>query len=94
MSTVIGVIETGEVTENIIAVLLPHFSAGLRSKVKDYMAATYMILAELFFKVKLKPDLLKTLLNAVCKVCITVSIFFLNQCVYGAAEVRGDTLRT
>ncbi|KAK3090239.1 hypothetical protein FSP39_010297 [Pinctada imbricata] len=67
VSTVIGVIEQGGVSEGMMAVLLPQIALGLRSKVNDFRAATYMIVAELFHTTKLKSDVVKNLLNAICK---------------------------
>ncbi|KAJ8305572.1 hypothetical protein KUTeg_016117 [Tegillarca granosa] len=66
-TTVIGVIEFGKITENLISTLIPYISIGLRSKVMDYKAATYMILAQMFYKAKLKSELTTTLLNVLCK---------------------------
>lgn len=68
MSTVVGAMEFGGATENFIAAILPHLSRGLKSKVAQYRAATYMILGQLVSKTNLQGDLLKTLLSALFKV--------------------------
>ncbi|XP_062578566.1 HEAT repeat-containing protein 1-like [Saccostrea cucullata] len=67
MSTVVGVLEFGGATENLVSSLLPHLSRGLKSKVAQYRAATYMILGQLVFKSSLQQDLLKSLLSALFK---------------------------
>ncbi|XP_071145410.1 HEAT repeat-containing protein 1-like isoform X1 [Mytilus edulis] len=67
MTTAIGVMETGGIKEEFIAMILPHISQGLKSSIPNYKAATYMIIAELFHKVTLKDKLLTTLLNTICK---------------------------
>uniref|UniRef100_K1R8X6 HEAT repeat-containing protein 1 n=1 Tax=Magallana gigas TaxID=29159 RepID=K1R8X6_MAGGI len=67
MSTVVGALEFGGATENFIAAILPHLSRGLKSKVAQYRAATYMILGQLVSKTNLQGDLLKTLLSALFK---------------------------
>lgn len=69
MSTVVGMLEFGGASENLVAALLPHLSRGMKSKVTQYRAATYMILAQLVCKTSLRQDLLKTLLSALFKVC-------------------------
>ena len=68
MSTIVGMVEFGGATENFIAALLPHLSRGLKSKVTQYRAATYMILGQLVSHTNLQRDLLKTLLSALFKV--------------------------
>ncbi|XP_052098508.1 HEAT repeat-containing protein 1-like [Mytilus californianus] len=67
MTTAIGVMETGGIKEEFIAMILPHISQGLKSSIPNYKAATYMMIAELFHKVTLKDKLLATLLNTICK---------------------------
>lgn len=69
-TTLIGVMETGKIKEEFIALMLPHISQGLKSNIPNYKAATYMILAELFHKVTLKEKLLTTLMNTICKVLV------------------------
>lgn len=74
MSTVVGALEFGGATENFIAAILPHLSRGLKSKVAQYRAATFMILGQLVSRTNLQGDLLKTLLSALFKVEIFLYI--------------------
>ncbi|XP_060070386.1 HEAT repeat-containing protein 1-like [Ylistrum balloti] len=66
-TTIIGVLDSGKVKEELVSTLLAHISHGLRSKVLDYKAAVYMITAQLLFKAKLQKSLLETLMNGMCK---------------------------
>ncbi|XP_033736713.1 HEAT repeat-containing protein 1-like isoform X2 [Pecten maximus] len=66
-TTIIGVLDSGNVKEELVATLLTHISHGLRSKVLNYKAASYMIMAQLLFKAKLQKSLLETLMNGMCK---------------------------
>lgn len=68
-TTVIGVLESGSVTEVILSTLLPHLSRGMQSHLLEYKAASYMILAQLFYKTSLKSNLVKTLQHVIAKVC-------------------------
>ena len=67
-TTVIGVLDSGNVTEITLSTLLPHLSRGMQSRVQEFKAASYMILAQLFYKSNLKPSLLKTLQQVIAKV--------------------------
>ncbi|OWF38112.1 HEAT repeat-containing protein 1-like [Mizuhopecten yessoensis] len=66
-TTVIGVLDSEKVKEELVSTLLAHISHGLRSKILDYKAASYMIMAQLLFKAKLQKTLLETLMNGMCK---------------------------
>ncbi|XP_052257206.1 HEAT repeat-containing protein 1-like isoform X2 [Dreissena polymorpha] len=66
-TTVIGVLESGAVTEVLLAMLVPHLSRGMQSRIQEFKAASYMILAQLLFKAKLKSSLLKTLQQVIAK---------------------------
>ncbi|KAL5015995.1 hypothetical protein ScPMuIL_005584 [Solemya velum] len=66
-TTVIGVLESDTVTERVLSTVIPPLTKGLKSKMTEYKAASFMILAQLLHKAKLKPSLLKTLMNAMTK---------------------------
>ncbi|XP_052775291.1 HEAT repeat-containing protein 1-like [Mya arenaria] len=66
-TTIIGVLEDGGASEVLLSALLPHISRGLQSRLAEYKAASYMILAQLFHTTRLKPGLLKTLQQIVAK---------------------------
>ena len=71
-TTIISVIDSGDVKEEFVAVILPHLSRGMKSGVSEYKAASYMILAQLLHSTKLKSDILKTLQQIVAKVMIII----------------------
>ncbi|KAH3695800.1 hypothetical protein DPMN_083259 [Dreissena polymorpha] len=54
--------------------LVPHLSRGMQSRIQEFKAASYMILAQLLFKAKLKSSLLKTLQQVIAKVSRSVEI--------------------
>ena len=51
-----------------MSLLVPNVIRGLKSKCKAYKAATYMILSQLAVQVKLKEDLLDSLIPVLTKV--------------------------
>ena len=67
-TTLISVIDSGNVSEQFMSVILPHLSRGMKSAVAEYKAASYMILAQLLHSAKLKPDILKTIQQIIAKV--------------------------
>lgn len=69
-TTVIGVLESGTVTERVLSSLLPPLSEGLKSKMSEHKAASYIILAQLLHKAKLEPSLLKILMLSLTKVLV------------------------
>ncbi|KAL4236600.1 HEAT repeat-containing protein 1 [Mactra antiquata] len=66
-TTVIGVLDSTDMTETLLSALLLHLTTGMKSTANEYKAATYMILAQLLHKAKLKSDLLKSLQNILAK---------------------------
>ncbi|XP_060600074.1 HEAT repeat-containing protein 1-like [Ruditapes philippinarum] len=66
-TTVIGVLDTASESEVIVSTLLPHVTTGMMSGVHEYKAASYMILAQLLHKMKLKADLVKSLQRVLAK---------------------------
>lgn len=75
-TTVIGVLDSGSITEVTLSMLLPHLSRGMQSRILEYKAASYMILAQMFYKSNLKSSLLKTLQQVICKVCVHSIVHF------------------
>ena len=68
-STVVAVLEQiNRVTEELLARLLPYFLRGLKSKISELQAASYMILGQLCMKCSLEEKLLKSLSESICKV--------------------------
>ena len=67
-TTLISVIDSGNVSEQFMAVILPHLSRGMKSAVTEYKAASYMILAQLLHSVKLRPDILRSIQQIIAKV--------------------------
>ena len=68
-STVISVLEIGAgASEEVIGRLLPFLIKGLKSRVVDYRAASYMILGQLASKATLDERLTTSLLETVTKV--------------------------
>ena len=61
-------IDSGDVKEEFVSVILPHLSRGMKSEVGEYKAASYMILAQLLHSTKLKSDILKTVQQILTKV--------------------------
>lgn len=86
-TTVIGVLETGPVTEVVLSTLLPHISKGMKSEVTEYKAASYMVLAQLLHKAKLKQDLIKTLQQILAKVCQKIFRWVVDFIEYPVHEV-------
>nr|KAG5705319.1 hypothetical protein BaRGS_010770 [Batillaria attramentaria] len=66
-ATLVGVLNTGTVSERIISAILPTLSRGLKSDVVSYKASSYMVLGQMLNKCRLKGSLLETLMNALCK---------------------------
>ncbi|XP_064605769.1 LOW QUALITY PROTEIN: HEAT repeat-containing protein 1-like [Liolophura sinensis] len=66
-STIIGVLEADGAAEATISTLIPHLSRGLKSKLADHKASSYMILCQLVSKVKVKVTVLETILNVLAK---------------------------
>ena len=57
-----------DITERLVAIVIPNLVRGLRSKVKDYQAAAYMILTQLVTQVTLKEETLTAVIGALTKV--------------------------
>ncbi|EDO34893.1 predicted protein [Nematostella vectensis] len=67
-STLVGVLEiVDKVSEGIITRLLPNIIEGLKSRISEYRAASYMIVAQLCLKCTLDRKLLKSLMEHLCK---------------------------
>ncbi|XP_033103567.1 HEAT repeat-containing protein 1-like [Anneissia japonica] len=67
-STFVGTLENIRViTENHVSALLPYLLKGLKSKMVDYKAATYMVVCQLVVKATLKEELLHPLINSLSK---------------------------
>ncbi|XP_048255630.1 HEAT repeat-containing protein 1-like [Haliotis rufescens] len=65
--TVISVLDVYKVNERLLSVLIEPIGRGLQSRIRAYQAASYMIMAELFHKAKVKKDLSETFIHLVCK---------------------------
>ena len=74
-TTLISVIDSCNVSEQFMSVILPHLSRGMKSSVAEYKAASYMILAQLLHSAKLNPDILKTIQQIIAKVMCLVCNF-------------------
>jgi len=68
-STVVGALEMMQrVSEEVIGKLLPYIIKGLKSGVSEYKCASYMVIAQLCNKCHLEENLVKSLLDSICKV--------------------------
>ena len=68
-STVVSVLETeAGVTEEILSRLLPYLMKGLKSRLHDYRAASYMIVGQLASTAVLEGRLINSLLETITKV--------------------------
>ena len=68
-STIVGSLELmGSVSEKFLSFLLPRILEGLRSEASELVASSYMITAQLCSMCKMKEDLVKSLLDNICKV--------------------------
>ncbi|XP_071954262.1 HEAT repeat-containing protein 1-like [Antedon mediterranea] len=67
-STFVGALENLRiVTENHVSTLIPYLLKGLKSKMVDYKAASYMVMCQLVAKATLKEELLHPLINSLSK---------------------------
>ncbi|XP_069787090.1 HEAT repeat-containing protein 1 isoform X2 [Narcine bancroftii] len=67
-STIVGALSAvDEVTDTIVAKLLPYIQKGLKSSLADYRAATCMIISQLAVKVVLESSLVNTLTQQISK---------------------------
>lgn len=67
-STVVSVLETGSISEELVSRLLPHILKGLKSTCLDYRASSYMVLSQLALKACLQEQLCVSLLESIAKV--------------------------
>lgn len=68
-STVVAVLETAPVTEELVSSLLPHLVDGLKSSGNlDRRAASYVIVGQLVSKATLEPRLSTSLIESISKV--------------------------
>ena len=66
-TTVVGVLEAGPVTKQLVSSLFESIVQGLRSRISDYTSAAYITLAQVVSRSQLKRDLLEPITNIVCK---------------------------
>ncbi|XP_022087703.1 HEAT repeat-containing protein 1-like isoform X2 [Acanthaster planci] len=67
-SAIVGTIELAKpVNEKLLSGILPYVLKGLKSKMADYQASSYMIICELAIKVKMKTDLVDPIIRSICK---------------------------
>ncbi|XP_041360165.1 HEAT repeat-containing protein 1-like [Gigantopelta aegis] len=66
-TTVLGILDSGPVTKQLVSSLFESLVQGLRSKIVDYKSASYILLAQVVAKSQLKSDLLEPLTNILCK---------------------------
>ncbi|XP_076462291.1 HEAT repeat-containing protein 1-like isoform X2 [Babylonia areolata] len=65
--TLLALVQSGPVTERLLSAMLPVLCRGLKSSVKDYKAASYVVMSCIMCKTTLKTSLLETVMNGVCK---------------------------
>ena len=69
-TTVVGVLHMmPAVTEKFLTHLLPYLLKGVNSHISELQASSYMIIAQLCFKCRMEENLVKALLESICRVC-------------------------
>ncbi|TRY66425.1 hypothetical protein DNTS_028326 [Danionella cerebrum] len=67
-STIVSALDAMEkITDSVIAKLLPFIQLGLKSKISDYVAATYMIVCQMAVKVVMEAKLVESLTIQLCR---------------------------
>jgi len=69
-STLIGVIDSVGVGEELVVMVIPHLTNGLRSSHDHVKAATYIILSHMITKTSLSDKLARSLLGLIAKVTL------------------------
>ncbi|XP_068676688.1 HEAT repeat-containing protein 1-like isoform X1 [Montipora foliosa] len=67
-ATIVGVLHMmPAVTEKFLTHLLPYLLKGVNSHISELQASSYMIIAQLCFKCRLEENLVKALLESICR---------------------------
>ncbi len=77
-STVVSLLETASLTEELLSLLLVYIVKGLKSSSADYRASSYIIVSQLSSRSQLEGKLCSSLLDSIAKVCVSLTVRLLS----------------